>query len=146
MCHSQEWNDEESFEILADHDDKNKLNMKEILIIEQDSKLQELMRSRFARQGGLRTAFVSVKEEALSRIEQDSFAAIVLDLRGANEQEADFLKNIRNIHEAAHIPVIITIPKCDISFLVYLMNLGATEYLFRPYDFDELLAIIRRYI
>lgn len=120
--------------------------MKEILIVNHDLKVSELLKSRFDRQRNLKIAFVSGKNEALLRIEQDSLALIILELRAADEQEAEFLKAIRNKHEAAHIPIIVTIPKCDTSFLIYLMNLGATEYLFKPYDFDELLAIVRRYI
>ncbi len=120
--------------------------MKEILIIDQDLKLSELMKPRFARQGNLMAIFANTKEEALLKIERDSLAIVILELRAADEQEAEFLRVIRNIHEAAHIPIIVTIPKCDTSFLIYLMNLGATEYLFRPYDFDELLAIIKRYV
>lgn len=120
--------------------------MKEILIIDQDLKLRELLKSRFERQRNLRVAFVSNNDEALLRIEKDPLALIILEMRVADEQEAEFLKTIRNKHEAAHIPIIVTIPKCDTPFLIYLMNLGATEYLFRPYDFDELLAVTKRYI
>lgn len=120
--------------------------MKEILIINHDLKVSELLKSRFDRQRNLKIAFVSDKNEALLRIEQDPLALIILELRAADEQEAEFLKAIRNKHEAAHIPIIVIIPKCDTSFLIYLMNLGATEYLFKPYDFDELLVIVRRYV
>lgn len=120
--------------------------MKEILIVDQELELRELLKSRFGRQRNLRVAFVSSNNEALTRIENDPLALIILEMRAADEQEAELLKTIRNRHEAAHIPIIVTIPKCDTSFLIYLMNLGATEYLFRPYDFDELLGIVRRYI
>lgn len=120
--------------------------MKEILIVDQDLKLSNLLKSRFARQGSVRAVFAESKEEALVKLEQDSLAIIILELRAANEQEAELLEIIHNVHEAAHIPIVVTLPRCDTSFLVYLMNLGATEYIFRPYDFDELMAIVRRYV
>jgi len=92
--------------------------------------------------------FFSAKDgqDALAKIEAESPDLIVLDVMMPNISGDEVLKRIRENIKTMDIPVIVSTVNHDISSLVKFMNLGATDYLIKPYDIKELSQLISTYL
>lgn len=116
-----------------------------ILIIDDEINIVEFLKQ------GLESRLFSV--ESANDGERGAFLArtgnydlIILDYSLPKLNGAEVLKEIR--HEKKHIPVIILTIKSELSDKEKMFNLGADDYLTKPFLFDELLmrinAILKR--
>ena len=79
--------------------------------------------------------------EALSLTEQIEFALIVLDLRLPDGDGLDVLRTLRS--RGTDLPVVVLTARGDVADRVEGLELGADDYLTKPFVFDELLARVR---
>lgn len=77
-------------------------------------------------------------EEALYIVERDIYDLIVLDLMLPNVEGLDILRNIRK--KENHTPVLILTAKEELDDKVEAFNLGANDYLTKPFYMEELIA------
>ena len=77
-------------------------------------------------------------EEALYIVERDIYDLIVLDLMLPNVDGLDILKSIRK--KENHTPVLILTAKEELDDKVEAFNLGANDYLTKPFYMEELIA------
>ena len=114
--------------------------MERILIIEDDPAAQRALTRLFEAEG----YGVDVKGDGESAIEAVRAAeptAIVLDLRLPAMSGKDVCREIRRQNSA--LPIVILSGITDVSEIVLLLELGADDYVTKPFSPKELLARVR---
>lgn len=111
-----------------------------ILIIEDEPSLALFM-ERGLRQAGYSVETCSNGTEGMEFAATGSFDLILLDLMLPGMNGFDLLKNLRNIR--VHTPVIIISALSQTEQVVRGLDLGAIDYIKKPFEWDELLARIR---
>ena len=111
-----------------------------ILIAEDERDLNDLLKKRLEKQQ------YSVDEcydgqEALDYLEVTEYAAVILDIMMPKADGLTVLKSIRK--KKKNIPVLLLTAKDSIEDRVTGLDLGADDYLVKPFAFEELLARIR---
>lgn len=80
-------------------------------------------------------------QEALDYLEVTEYAAVILDIMMPKADGLTVLKSIRK--KKKNIPVLLLTAKDSIEDRVTGLDLGADDYLVKPFAFEELLARIR---
>lgn len=112
--------------------------MKTILIIEDDQNISDMLKKLLGNHNyNTRQAF-SGTEGLL--VHDDTVDLILMDLMlpGKNGEEI-----IRDLKEKNNVPVIVMSAISDVDKKVNLFNLGAIDYVTKPFHNDELLARIK---
>ena len=111
-----------------------------ILIVDDELSLLEQLQQTLQRER-YTAETASDGEKALDKIFETSFDLIILDIM---MPKIDGLSVLRNIREAEiHTPVLMLTAKGDIEDRIKGLDLGADDYLPKPFSLDELLARIR---
>jgi len=114
--------------------------IKTILLVEDDSGLQKYLRELFIDNGyAVRIAADGV--EALNQLKKNLPDIMILDLGLPNMSGESVCLEARK--EYPELPVIILTAKDSISDIVAGLNLGAEDYMTKPFVADELLARIK---
>jgi DNA-binding response OmpR family regulator len=111
-----------------------------ILVVEDDPAVQKALRRLFETEGFA----VEVRGDGMSALEsfQNSApTAIVLDLRLPKLSGGDLCKEIKA--QAPTLPIIVLSATSDVSDKVLLLELGADDYVTKPFSPRELLARVR---
>ncbi|MCZ2127513.1 MAG: response regulator [Anaerolineales bacterium] len=83
-------------------------------------------------------------QEALNKIRDEMPDLILLDVNMPNKDGFTVLEEVRSDYAIAHIPIIIlTAARLDPSDVQSGLNLGADDYVTKPFDRHELMARIR---
>ncbi len=111
-----------------------------ILVVEDDPAVQKALRRLFETEG------YAVETQSDGRSALDSFqtaapAAVVLDLRLPKVSGRDVCKEIKAI--APTLPIVVLSAASDVSDKVLLLELGADDYVTKPFSPRELLARVR---
>ena len=111
-----------------------------ILVVEDDPAVQKALRRLFETEG------YTVETQNDGRAALDSFqtaapAAIVLDLRLPKVSGRDVCKEIKAM--APTLPIVVLSAASDVSDKVLLLELGADDYVTKPFSPRELLARVR---
>jgi DNA-binding response OmpR family regulator len=120
---------------------------KKVLLIEDDLPLQKLI-STFLDSYGFETHGYDEPKKALECLleKKESFDIVVLDLMLPGMDGFDVAKMIKSNLD---IPIIISSARTDIGNKIYGYDLGADDYLDKPYEPRELVlrieAVLRRY-
>lgn len=119
--------------------------MNTLLMIEDDLELAEIL-SEFLEQCGFKVTVEDDPFKALSILKLEKFDAVILDLTLPGMDGLEVCKAIR---ERQNIPIIISSARSDVSDKINALELGADDYLPKPYDPRELEArlhsVLRRY-
>jgi DNA-binding response OmpR family regulator len=114
--------------------------MKKILVVEDDRGVQTALRRLFEAEHYL----VEVTPDGKAGLDAFRSAppcAVVLDLRLPGLTGSDVCREIKK--EAPSLPVIVLSAKSDIADKVLLLELGADDYVTKPFSPRELLARVR---
>ncbi len=112
--------------------------MKTILIVEDDKDINEMLQEVLKTNGyNVKSAYSGT--EALL-LHKDDVDLIILDLMLPGKSGDEIIKELKKIK---NIPVIITSAISDIDKKLDLFNLGADDYVTKPFNNDELLARIK---
>ncbi|MEK7433256.1 MAG: response regulator transcription factor [Cyanobacteriota bacterium] len=114
-----------------------------ILIIEDDLSISEILKKGLEEEGFM-TDIANDGEEGLYFISEFVYDAIILDLSLPKIDGLDILKIIRD--KENKIPVLILTARSEISDKIKGLNIGADDYLTKPFDFNEFLARINALI
>lgn len=79
-------------------------------------------------------------QKALDLIMLDNFDIVILDIMLPSMDGLEIVKNVRNSQN--NVPIILTSAKNQTVDKIAGLNVGADDYLGKPYDFDELIARI----
>lgn len=110
-----------------------------ILIAEDDKKISRIMELLLLHEG-YDTFSVYDGKEALAKIKYEKFDLVLLDVMMPIMNGIEVCRRVR---EFSNIPIIIVSAKGEISDKVIGLDLGANDYLTKPFANEELLARIR---
>jgi two-component system, OmpR family, response regulator len=110
-----------------------------VLIVDDDMRLFELLRSYFE-QNDVSALSAPDGRSALAVLDREAVDAVLLDIMMPG---MDGLAVLRKIRERSRIPVIMLTAKGDETDRVVGLELGADDYLAKPFGPRELLARLR---
>src|SRR5579859_4093486 len=113
----------------------------EIWVVDDDPALRWVMDKALAEAGHAVRLFASA-EEAKQALATAAPAVLVSDVRLPGESGFDLLKHLRKEHP--RLPVIVVTAHADLESAVAAYQGGAFEYLPKPFDVDELAALVQR--
>lgn len=110
-----------------------------ILIVDDDRRLFELL-SEYLAQNDVLSAYAGDGAQCLAALPSGGFDAVILDIMMPG---LDGLSVLRRIREKSGIPVLMLTAKGDETDRVVGLELGADDYLCKPFSPRELLARIK---
>ena len=110
-----------------------------ILAIDDDPAMRKLV-ADYLRENNLRVTAVATGAEMAQALDQYAIDLVVLDLRLAAE---DGMQLARKLREQSTVPIIIVTGKQEEADRVMGLELGADDYVTKPFSPRELLARIR---
>jgi len=110
-----------------------------ILVTDDDPQIRALLEEYFT-QNGLRVSLASTGAEMSKVLNDEAIDLIVLDLRLAGE---DGMAIARSLRDQSSVPIIMLTGVRDEADRVMGLELGADDYLTKPFSPRELLARIR---
>lgn len=111
-----------------------------ILVVDHDLATEHMV-SAYLEANGLRPVLTSGRTDMAHYLATDECSLVLLDLRFGQQDGFDLLRDIRSHSD---IPVIIaTGHRCDETDRAMGLELGADDYLTKPFGLRELLARIR---
>jgi DNA-binding response OmpR family regulator len=114
--------------------------MKRILVVEDDRAVQRALIRLFQSEDYV-VEVTQDGQSALQAFRRSPPSAVVLDLRLPGLSGNDICREIKN--EAPLVPVIVLSAKTDVTDKVLLLELGADDYVTKPFSPRELLARVR---
>jgi DNA-binding response OmpR family regulator len=114
--------------------------VKKILVVEDDPAVQRVLRRLFEAE----EFTVEVKADGksgLDAVRSAAPSAVVLDLRLPEMPGAEVCREIKK--KAPALPVIVLSAKADVTDKVLLLELGADDYITKPFSPRELLARVQ---
>lgn len=115
---------------------------KRILVVEDEKDILELIRYNLTKNGYQVLAAVS-GEEALRLVRQNSPDLVVLDLMLPGIDGLDVCRDLKSDSQTAPIPIIMVTAKGDEADVVTGLELGAHDYVCKPFSPRVLVARIR---
>jgi DNA-binding response OmpR family regulator len=110
-----------------------------ILVVDDDPAMRELV-SGYLHENELRVTAVATGAAMTQALTDHAIDLVVLDLRLASE---DGMQLARRLREESAMPIIIVTGKTDEADRVMGLELGADDYVVKPFSPRELLARIR---
>jgi DNA-binding response OmpR family regulator len=114
--------------------------MERILVVEDDRAVQKALRRLFEAEG-FEIEICSDGKAGLEAFHKAAPSAIVLDLRLPMMSGRDVCREIKQ--RAPGMPIIVLSAASDVSDKVLLLELGADDYVTKPFSPRELLARVR---
>jgi two-component system, OmpR family, response regulator len=110
-----------------------------ILIVDDDAQIRALL-EEYLGQNGLRVSAVATGQQMSQILADEAIDLVILDLRLAGE---DGMAIVRTLRDTSAIPIIMLTGVRDDADRVMGLELGADDYLTKPFNPRELLARIR---
>ena len=112
---------------------------KHILLIDDDERILSLLNT-FLNQNGFITSSAKNSQEARSLLDYFEFDILIIDIMMPGETGLELLKSLRKDKD---IPVILLSAKGEASDKISGLELGADDYLSKPFEPKELLLRIK---
>ena len=110
-----------------------------IFIVEDEKTIARFLQITLEK-AGFKTAIEYNGRRAYEKIMQEKFALILLDVM---LPEMDGMEICRHVREVSDVPIIMLTARDEISDKVEGLDLGANDYMTKPFASEELLARIR---
>ncbi|MCP5265098.1 MAG: response regulator [Burkholderiaceae bacterium] len=110
-----------------------------VLVVDDDPSLREML-VEYLGENELRVTAVASGTEMMAAFDHEAIDLVVLDLRLPGE---DGMVLARRLHERASVPIVLLTGKLDEADRVMGLELGADDYVTKPFSPRELLARIR---
>lgn len=112
-----------------------------VWILDDDRSIRWVLEKSLSKTGLITESFEN-GDDLLHRLEQESPDAIISDIRMPGINGLDLLSTIQEKHP--QLPVIIMTAHSDLDSAVSSYSRGAFEYLPKPFDIDDAVAMIQR--
>ena len=113
-----------------------------ILVVDDEEDILELVRYNLSREG-YRVTGTLTGEDALRKVRSDSFDLIVLDLMLPGMDGLAFTKTVKNDSRLRSIPIIMLTAKGEEADIVTGLELGADDYITKPFSPRVMIARVR---
>ena len=110
-----------------------------ILVVDDDPKVRTLLRRCFEGEG-FTVSEAKDGQELQAELQRHAVALITLDLNLGRENGLDLARQVR---QQRNVPIIMLTGKGDAIDRVVGLELGADDYLAKPFELRELLARVR---
>ena len=114
-----------------------------ILIIEDEKKLARLLKQGLE-ENGFTVDLAHDGADGQYQVENYAYDAVLLDLMLPEVDGLTILASLRN--QGSDVPVLIITARGEVEDRIKGLNLGADDYLAKPFDLDELIARLRALI
>ena len=114
-----------------------------ILIIEDEKKLARLLKQGLE-ENGFAVDLAHDGVDGQYQVENYAYDAVLLDLMLPEVDGLTILASLRN--QGSDVPVLIITARGEVEDRIKGLNLGADDYLAKPFDLDELIARLRALI
>jgi two-component system, OmpR family, alkaline phosphatase synthesis response regulator PhoP len=116
------------------------MDMEKILVIEDDAAVQRALLRTFE-SAGFEVAIAADGTTAMETFRASMPRIVILDLRLPGKTGQDLCREIK--HECSNIPILVLSAASDVLDKVLLLELGADDYVTKPFSPRELLARVR---
>jgi len=116
------------------------MKLARVLIIDDSSVMRKIV-GRSLRQAGLEILEVleaSNGSEALSLVKENSLDLILSDINMPLMDGLEFVRQLRRIESAKHIPVIMITTEAGEAHVVEALSLGASGYIRKPFTPEQI--------
>lgn len=113
-----------------------------ILVVDDEEDILELVRYNLSREGYQVTVTVT-GEDALRKARSESFDLIVLDLMLPGMDGLAFTRTVKNDSRLRSIPIIMLTAKGEEADIVTGLELGADDYITKPFSPKIMIARVR---
>jgi len=115
-----------------------------ILVAEDDTVTSSLIVYRLSREPGFEVQHFKDGLDALNALKQQSFDLAVLDVQMPGLDGFGVLTRMREVPELQSIPVIMLTSLGEEEDIVRGLEIGANDYMVKPFSPAELIARVRR--
>ena len=115
---------------------------KKILIVEDERDIQQLVK-HYLEKEGLRILTASTGIEAVKKVREEKPDLLVLDLMLPDMDGLEVCKRVRNAPETALLPIIMLTAKAEESDTIVGLELGADDYVTKPFSPKALVARVK---
>ena len=116
--------------------------MSKILIVDDEKNICELV-GIYLEKEGFDTDFAYDGEQAITKFENDTFDLVLLDIMLPKKDGWDVCRAIR---KTSNVPIIMLSARGEVFDKVLGLELGADDYVTKPFDSKELVARIKSVI
>ena len=116
--------------------------MKKILIVDDDKPISDIIKFNLAKEG-YETVTAFDGREAITKFEEENPDLIILDLM---LPELDGLEVAKEVRKTSHIPIIMLSAKDSEFDKVIGLEIGADDYVTKPFSNRELLARVKAHL
>lgn len=115
---------------------------KRILVVDDEPDLIELVSYNLKKEG-YKVSTAADGEEALEKLRKGGFDLVILDLMLPGVQGVEVCRMLRNNPKTESLPVIMLTAKGDVSDRIRGLDIGADDYMTKPFSPKELLARVK---
>lgn len=105
-----------------------------LILVVDDNEMNRDMLSRRLKRQNYEVIVAEDGEQALSMVKEKPFELILLDIMMPNISGYDVLERLKTDDETKHIPIIMISAVDDLDSVVRCIELGAEDYLFKPFN------------
>lgn len=113
--------------------------MTKLLLVEDEKTVREPLSEQLTKAGFVVTACETLANARASQLQQ--FSIIILDWELPDGEGIDFLRELRT--SGIQIPVIFLTARADLTDKIIGLEIGADDYMTKPFEVRELVARIR---
>ncbi len=110
-----------------------------VLVVDDDSQLTAFL-ERFFKKHGYRATVANTARRVFDTLQKHDFDLIILDL---NLPDDDGLDVARQIRKTSAVPIIMLTARSEVFDKIIGLEIGADDYMTKPYEPRELLARVR---
>jgi len=114
-----------------------------ILVVDDQAEIRDLTSSLLASEG-FEVSTASDGDEALDHVFRGPFDLVLLDVNMPEMDGWEALRLLRADDDLRDLPVVMFSVKGEIRDKVHAIQMGATDYITKPFALDDLVARIRR--
>ncbi|HOW35035.1 MAG TPA: response regulator [Candidatus Omnitrophota bacterium] len=120
---------------------------KEILLIDDEVDIAQITRARLEH-AGYKVTVLNSPKEAMDTIKKMRPDLILLDIMMPYKDGYQICDEVRSDDSIKHIPIIVFTAKSIEKDFIHEVHgfYGANDYVLKPFDADELLSKIKKYI
>ncbi len=105
-----------------------------LILVVDDNEMNRDMLSRRLKRQNYEVVVAEDGEQALAMMKEKPFDLILLDIMMPNISGYDVLERLKADDETKHIPIIMISAVDDLDSVVRCIELGAEDYLFKPFN------------
>lgn len=114
----------------------------QLLLLEDDRRLADMI-AEYLGQAGFSVHKEALGQRAVTRLKRGIYDALVLDLTLPDVDGLDLCRTIRAQPELSTLPILMLTARGDAADRIVGLELGADDYLSKPFEPRELLARLR---